>query len=119
MEVTRSRIVCWGSPETSKVQATRKRAPLALAKPKGLAGPEGAHLDGLDWEARVIHRARRGGEMNDIVEGALHVEVLRNVVLDEAEGLGPEEVGDVVRVPRDQVVEQITSSPTWSSRSQR
>ena len=65
---------------------------------------QSADLQGGDGELEIILRACRRGEVHDGIQGAFDVQVVADVVVDEAEALVPEQMGHIVHGPRDQVV---------------
>jgi hypothetical protein len=52
-----------GSPHASEVDARRKRAPFAQARPKSVVGAESFDFQGLDGKAKVVRGAGRRGEV--------------------------------------------------------
>ena len=68
-------------------------------------GAERADLEGLDRQLEIIDGAGGRGEMEHVVDAAGEVDVLGDVVVDEREVRVAGEVGDVVGVARDQVVD--------------
>ena len=50
-----------------------------------LVGSEGAHLKSLDGELQVVDGARRARKMKNVIEGSIHLDLFRDVVLDKCE----------------------------------
>jgi len=97
----------------------QKLRSLRLSQAQGLVGPERPHLQCLDRQPEVVDRARRRGEMQDVVDPALHVYILGHVVLDKRKPLVSEEMGDIVHVARDQVVHADDVMSFFDKKSQR
>ena len=79
--------------------------PLRLREPERVERPQGADLQGMDRVLEVVARRCRRGEMEDPVDPAVHVEVVRDVVALVAEPLVGQRADEVVRVAGEQGVE--------------
>ena len=42
--------------------------------------PDSAHLECLDGKFQIVHRTRRGSKVEDVIHGARHFDIARNVV---------------------------------------
>ena len=69
-----------------------------------IVGPERAHLERLDGNLEVIDGTRRRRKVQDVIQFALDVNELADVVVVELEAVEPREVFDVAQVARDEVV---------------
>ena len=67
--------------------------------------PQRSHFQSLDRQLEVVHRARRGSEVVDVVDLARNEEILGDVVLDEIVVRIASEMIDVRRRTGDQVVD--------------
>ena len=65
---------------------------LGQCQPQGLVRAQRAHLESLDGHSQVIDRARRRGKVKNVVELSVDMEIVRHIVLDEAEALLPQQV---------------------------
>ena len=79
---------------------------LRLGEAEGLVRAERADLQRLDRQLQVIDRARGRGEVPDVVDLPGEVEELGDVLLDELEVRVAGEMGDVVGLSGDQVVDR-------------
>ena len=77
---------------------------LGFGQPQAPVHPERPHLQRLNGDFQVVDRAGRRGKMQDVMQGAAHVDELRHVLMDEAEIRKRQQVVDVAHVPRDEVV---------------
>ena len=78
---------------------------LLLREAERLVRAERADLERLDRVLEIVDRARGRREMQDRVERARDVDEVRDVLLDEREALVAEKQRDVVRRPRQEVVD--------------
>src|SRR6266404_4958842 len=78
---------------------------LLLREAERLVRAERADLERLDRVLEIVDRARGRREMQDRVERARDVDEVRDVLLDEREALVAEKRRDVVRRPRQEVVD--------------
>ncbi len=76
-----------------------------LGEAEGVVGAERTDLEGLDGELEIIDGAGGRCEMEDVVDAAGEVDELCDVVVDELEVLVAGEMGDVVGIARDEVVD--------------
>ena len=93
-----------GSPYTSDVDASTKVARLARGQTERVVCPEGPDLECRNREVEVVDWARRAGPVQHEVQGAVEVDVVGDVLLDETK-VAPGEVGDVGQVARQEVVD--------------
>jgi hypothetical protein len=77
---------------------------LVLGQTQCVVGSQRADLERRDGMLQVVVGAGRGSEVQHGVERAIDVDVLADVVLDEAKALMPKQVGDVVHVASNEVV---------------
>ena len=78
---------------------------LAFASPSACKRTEGAHLQRVDGVFEIVGRRSRGGEMEDPVQAALDVEIVRDVIVLEPEAFVGEWAGEILRVAGQQRVE--------------
>ena len=77
---------------------------LGLGEAQGLVRAEGAHLQRLNRQFEVVDRARRARPVQDDIHGAVHVDVVGDVVFDEDE-VPAAQVGDVGQIAGQKVVD--------------
>jgi hypothetical protein len=77
---------------------------LRLGQAQRVVRAQRPDLQGLDRVAQVVHRAGRRGEVQHAVQIARHVRELRDIVPDELEAIIRHQMGDVVRMPGEEVV---------------
>ncbi len=77
---------------------------LGQGQPQRVVGAQAAHLQRLDGQFQVVHRAGRAGKVEHCVQIALNIDVIGHIVLDEMKALMTGQVGNVVCVACDQVV---------------
>src|SRR2546421_9559291 len=75
-----------------------------LREAEGLMGTERSHLQRLDGQFQVVHRAGRAREVEHALEWPLHFDEVGHVVEDELEVRVALEMLEVGSVPRDEVV---------------
>ena len=68
-------------------------------------GAERADLERRDRVGEVVGRAGRAGEVEDVIDGAVDLERLGDIVLDELELRVADQVDDVAAMPGQQVVD--------------
>ncbi len=78
---------------------------LLLGDAQGVVGPQAPHLQRLDGELQIVHRARRRSEVEDAVYVLVDEEGLGDVVLDEPETLEALQERRVVPGAGDEVVD--------------
>jgi hypothetical protein len=78
---------------------------LLLRQPQRVPGADRPDLEGLDGQLEIVDRRGGGGEVQDEIHWAGHMDEMRDVAPEELEaGLG-QEVGDVVRGAGEKAVE--------------
>src|SRR6476469_1900587 len=83
----------------------KKTRAFFLGESERVVCSEGADLERRDRQLEIVDRARGAREVEHAVELALHVRVGRDVVVDELVALLAREMGDVVGMAGDEVVE--------------
>ncbi len=78
---------------------------LRLGQAEAVVGAERADLQGLDGQLEIVDGRGGRGEVEDEVDRALHLERLRDVVLQVLEALPVAEMGDVLLPPGEQIVD--------------
>jgi hypothetical protein len=101
------------------VLAIRNARLLRLGEPERLVGAERSHLEDLDRQALEVGRARRRREVQDRVELAVDVQVVRHVVVQEREALVAEQRLDVRDPPGEQVVHRDHRGALFDRRAHR
>jgi hypothetical protein len=75
------------------------------SKTEAFMGAVRPDLEGVDWPLEVVDRGGRGGEVEHVVDFTGDMHVVGDVVVDEAELLVTHQVGHILGVACDQVVE--------------
>jgi len=84
----------------------QKPRALLLGQPERLVGTERTDLQGLDRYLQEINRASRRREMENVIDRAVHIDVVRHIVFEEQEPLVPHQVCYVVGGAGGQVVKR-------------
>ena len=87
------------------MEARRKPRAFGLGEAERVVRAERTDLERLDRQLEIIDRAGRRGEMENDVHRAGKIDVLRDIVVDELEFRIAREVGDIVGVARDEIVD--------------
>jgi hypothetical protein len=76
----------------------RQEEPCAFlfGQPKGFVSSQGSHLQGLYGKLEVVDGTGRRGEVKNILQGALDIDVLCHVVVDKCESLIAKKVRNVI-----------------------
>jgi hypothetical protein len=74
-------------------------------QPQRLMSAERAHLQRLNRQFQIVHRAGWGGKMPHIVHWTINEEKLGDILLNESEVPVSSQMGDVIRRPGHQIVD--------------